>query len=497
MKINDFVSQFKNHPILFIGTGFSLRYLKSSFTWDGLLRHIITEAAGQVERYLDIKSKHLKNGKYLFDEIASKLEHEFTAILENDRDGKFKTVNDNFYQNMENGLQVSRLKLYIAELLSKPGIKDDKSDELAELKKSVKNIGSIITTNYDQLIESIIDFSPLIGNDILLSNPYGSIYKIHGCSSKPDRIIITAEDYAQFDKKYELIRAQLLSLFIHNPIIFIGYSITDENIKKILKTIFTYVEPNSEQAARIRNNFLLVEYSAGEDSDETSEHDIDLEGFATIRIHKIKTDNFSAIYKAIAALKLPVSAMDVRKVQNIVHELKSGGEIKVHITEDLEEIKNSDRIIAIGSSKSITYQYMNSAETISNYFKIIEEENEQILLLINKFKISKQQFFPVFGFNKIQPQINEAKFLKEQQIRKIEEALANTPEGSKTKHRTIAEIEGDKTIAESNKRKAILWALMNNNMDFVEIETYLKKSTDLKSTEYRKLLCAFDYLKHK
>ena len=33
----------------------------------------------------------------------------------------------------------------------------------------------------DRHILKIFDFSPLIGNDILLSNPYGSVYKIHGC----------------------------------------------------------------------------------------------------------------------------------------------------------------------------------------------------------------------------------------------------------------------------------------------------------------------------
>ncbi len=49
------------------------------------------------------------------------------------------------------------------------------------------------------------------------------------------------EDYDYFDNKYELIRAQLLSLFIHNPVIFIGYSISDRNIQQILKTIFSYV----------------------------------------------------------------------------------------------------------------------------------------------------------------------------------------------------------------------------------------------------------------
>ena len=53
-----------------------------------------------------------------------------------------------------------------------------------------------------------------------------------------EQIVITAEDYERFDKKYELIRAQLLSLFIHHPIIFMGYTITDENIRAILQTIF-------------------------------------------------------------------------------------------------------------------------------------------------------------------------------------------------------------------------------------------------------------------
>ncbi|HFO6566074.1 TPA: SIR2 family protein, partial [Escherichia coli] len=76
-----------------------------------------------------------------------------------------------------------------------------------------------------------------------------------------------------FDNKYELIRAQLLSIFIHNPIIFMGYGIGDENIKSLLKTIFTYVEPNSLTAQRIRNNFLLVEFEKHSTSHDITEHD--------------------------------------------------------------------------------------------------------------------------------------------------------------------------------------------------------------------------------
>jgi hypothetical protein len=183
----------------------------------------------------------------------------------------------------------------------------------------------------------------------LLSNPYGSVYKIHGCVSDIQNIIITEEDYERFDKRYELIRAQLLSLFIHNPIIFIGYSISDVNIKNILKTIFMCIEPNSKNAERIRKNFLLVEHQKDSISEEIREHDIDIEGFGTIRINKRKTDNYEIIYKSLSNLHLSVSAMDVRKVQDVFKEIKTGGEIKVSITDDLETLKNGEKVLAIGS----------------------------------------------------------------------------------------------------------------------------------------------------
>ena len=183
----------------------------------------------------------------------------------------------------------------------------------------------------------------------MLSNPYGSVYKIHGCVSDIQNIIITEEDYERFDKRYELIRAQLLSLFIHNPIIFIGYSISDVNVKNILKTIFMCIEPSSKDAERIRKNFLLVEHQKDSISEEIREHDIDIEGFGTIRINKRKTDNYEIIYKSLSNLHLSVSAMDVRKVQYVFKEIKTGGEIKVSITDDLETLKNGEKVLAIGS----------------------------------------------------------------------------------------------------------------------------------------------------
>lgn len=496
MKVKEFISGYRNHPVLFLGAGVSLRYLNNSYTWDGLLRHISTELKGNSEYYLDIKASCEVDGRYDFLKMASLIEKDFNMSLLADRHGKFKEINDAFYESMEKGINHSRFKIYISKLLGDVDLKDNMKSEVSELKKIRKNIASIITTNYDRFVEDTFEFQPLIGNDILLSNPYGSVYKIHGCVTNPLKIIITEGDYEKFDSKYELIRAQLLSIFIHNPIVFLGYGIGDENIKSLLKTIFTYVEPNSDDANKIRDNFLLVEYEQGSMSDDICEHDIDIEGFSTIRINKIKTDNFKEVYSAISDLNLPISAMDIRKVQNVVKDIYAGGSIKVNITEDLDSLDNSDKIIAIGSPKTIQYQYQTSAEMMGNYFKIIDESNSQILSLINKYTIQSSQYFPVFAFSNIYSGINNIEVLKGRQRAKVQSAIDSITSPCKIKHSTIPEIMEDTGVTESNKHNAILWSTYTGDLPLDEVEDFLRIFSNKSDTPYRRLLCAYDIRKY-
>lgn len=494
MTIQDFISKYKNHPILFIGTGISLRYLNNSFSWDDLLAYISHELYNDNEPYLSLKSKNYSNNKYDYAKIALELEKDFDEKLEKDRNGKFKEINDKFFKSMEKNLPKSKFKIYISKILSELDFKKDMEEELKILKQTTKNIGSIITTNYDELIETIFNFSPLIGNDILLSNPYGSVYKIHGSINKEEKIIITSKDYEKFDKEYELIRAQLLSLFIHNPIIFIGYSIEDSNIKKILRTIFYYVDPSSDLAKQIKDNFLLIEYEKGSKNNIVNDYDINMDGIV-IRINKIATDDFISIYKAIANLQLPISAMDVRKVQSIVKEIYSGGNIKVNITENLDDLKNEDKILAIGSKNTIQYQFKTTSELINDYFKIIEVQDAQYLSLIDKIKINENQYFPIFAFNQINTNIKSAKALKKNQKENIENSIRKTKESFKIRYTSIDDILSNNNIAQSYKDDVILWNIMQGNIKTDLIEEYLK-AIDLKKTKNRKLLCAYDLIKY-
>lgn len=497
MNITEFISNYTNHPVLFIGSGFSFRYLTHTYTWNNLLSKVCEDLWGNDERYLDIKAKCTANGICSFAKVASKIEMLFNEALEQDRNGKFKEINDSFYENMRNGITLSRFKIYIAKLVNSNELKEGVEDEINELKKARKNIGSIITTNYDKLIENIFEFNPLVGNDILLSNPYGAVYKIHGCVDNISRIIITEDDYEMFDEQYELIRAQMLSLFIHNPIIFLGYNIGDDNIKKVLKTIFSYVSNNTEEAEKVRKNFLLVEYEKGSKNLEITDHDIVIKG-SNIRINKLKTDDFLSLYHALATINLPISAMDVRKVQTIVKEIYAGGSIKVMITENLDDMKNGDRILAIGSSKTIKYQFMKTSEMTQNYFTIIDESNSAILSLINKQTIADNQYFPIYGFSTICDDIQDVDRLKRIQKTNVESYVTEKCLQHNNAHNSIHDIDEDTTIAASYKNQAIMASVSTGNIPLEELEMYLRNVPieERKNTGYKRLLCLYDLKKY-
>ena len=153
MQIKEFIAKYTNHPVLFIGTGLSLRYLKNSYSWDHLLKQIILDVTKDEEDYLNIKSRHQKEGYYQYPEIAKEVEDFFNRSLEKDRNGRFKTVNDRFFEGMKKGENVSRFKIYIADLLKNTDFKTEKKEELSAFTKIRKNISSIITTNYDNFID--------------------------------------------------------------------------------------------------------------------------------------------------------------------------------------------------------------------------------------------------------------------------------------------------------------------------------------------------------
>lgn len=412
-----------------------------------------------------------------------------------ERNGKFREVNDEYYRYMEQGFNISRFKLYIAKLFSSLRLRTEKLGEIEKLKKARRNISSVITTNYGQFIEKELGFIPLIGNNILLSNPYGSVYKIHGSVDAPADIVITAEDYVTFDERYTLIQAQVLSTFIYHPIVFLGYSLQDQNIRKLLKAVFLNVDPNSELGNKVRNNFLLVNYEAGSSNLNLTDFDATLdESGHTVRIKQLATDNYSALYDAISMLDLPVSAMDIRKVHDVIRDIHSGGKIKVKVVDDINDMQNGDRVIAIGTNKTVSVTVKTKRDLIIEYFELIESRSNAILA-INSQPFSEKEYFPVFGFAQVCEHINKVEIMKQREWKRVL-ALFGGNYTPKSNGCPIEEILQDTTICKSYKEREIHHAVRNRTVSLDNLKVYLLGlgEDERYKTENRKLLCLYDLM---
>ena len=258
-----------------------------------------------------------------------------------------------------------------------------------------------MTTNYDTFVEDHLGFTPLLGNDILLSNPYQSVYKIHGSVTDPSNMVLTREDYDLFNHRYELIQAQLISLFIHNPIVFLGYSINDANIQKLLSVIFSYVDRNSNLGRKVAENFLCVQYERDSENIDIQEETFHMrlgEREADIPINVLKTDKFIALYDALSNLQLPVEAIHLKRVEHAFHRIKLGGEIAVKLVGDLENVDNRELVLAIGPRDRIDVsldKIYRGKEAIQSYFEITEEFKSGMVILTDDVK---KHVFPSKGY---------------------------------------------------------------------------------------------------
>ena len=97
----------------------------------------------------------------------------------------------------------------------------------------------IITTNWDHLIEQALgqeNYVKIGSNPNSVSNQSNvkiNLYKIHG--DIDDEIVITSNDYHNYKEKYKHISLTLPGIFLGKSIVFIGYSLKDQDF---LETYF-------------------------------------------------------------------------------------------------------------------------------------------------------------------------------------------------------------------------------------------------------------------
>jgi len=102
-------------------------------------------------------------------------------------------------------------------------------------------LGEMVTTNYDTLIEQADKAATKDGEEALsvLPNnrsdrPARWLLKLHGCITRPASIVITREDYIRFEVGRSALAGVVQSLLLTRHMLFIGFSLRDENFHRIV-----------------------------------------------------------------------------------------------------------------------------------------------------------------------------------------------------------------------------------------------------------------------
>ena len=220
--------------------------------------------------------------------------------------------------------------------------------EIQSLRSEKTVVDGIITTNWDLLLEEIFpDSKVFIGQKGMLFNNQQSIaeiYKIHGCSTDSSSLVLTDEDYQNFDKKSSYISAKLLSIFLEHPVFFIGYSANDENIKSILRQLSEMMSSENLDA-RLGKNLIFLERSKG-DGDSIQHTYQNFENGVRIPITRIKTDDFSKVYKAFQIRKRLIPSHLLRMFKEQLYSIVQSEDptTKMFVAEMEEIVKNDSGI---------------------------------------------------------------------------------------------------------------------------------------------------------
>ena len=113
------------------------------------------------------------------------------------------------------------------------------------------NPAHIITTNYDQLLESSKNvfreqYQVIIHDkDLLKADKSKYIIKMHGDLSMHESIVLKEQDYLNYSQTHVLIELFIKSLLTDHIVLFLGYSLNDYNIKLIISWL-NYMRSQNE-----------------------------------------------------------------------------------------------------------------------------------------------------------------------------------------------------------------------------------------------------------
>lgn len=368
-------------PVLFIGSGMSIRYLGLE-NWNGLLRkfaQLTTENEYAYEMY-EQQAKGLECKEGLLPKVAELIERDFNV-----RWFKDERFRDNRSQSADEiGRSVSPFKIEISRYMRDQS-REHKAEYFAEVelfkKLEMRSIGGVLTTNYDTFIEDMFPiYTKYIGQEeLLFSTLHGisEIYKIHGCCTKSESIVINEADYADFSEKNAYLAAKILTIFLEHPIIFIGYSITDPNIEGILKSIIKCL--SAENLDKIKERLMFVVRAKGGETEDVSTYSKSFEGGKSIEMTRIRLKSYEPLYQALLENQAKYNAPMLRRLKQDIYELvltsRPTGRMRVINLED-DKLEDVEVVVGVGVLSNFGQQGYTGITAVELYADVVLDNQD-------------------------------------------------------------------------------------------------------------------------
>ncbi len=375
--IQEIIQGFNTVPFLFVGSGLSRRYYNLP-NWENLLKHFaekISDDRFAYNSYLS-KAKVSANNSDILPLTASLIQKDFDEKWFNTP--SIRTLDEGEMKYVENKVSPFKVEVasYIKHLSQTSLIFTNEVNRLKNL--SHKNLAGIITTNYDCFFDNLFkDYKVFIGQDELCFSAIQGIaetYKIHGSISKPESIVINSEDYKNFKDKSKYLAAKLMTIFMEYPIIFIGYSLTDSNIKNILQDIVDCLPDDKIQ--KLQERFVFIDWKEGYKGYSVDTYALYLND-KLLSMTKITLDDYSLLYDALLLKKaaMPVKILRRFKDELYSYVISAQPTPLMHVASIDNESLNEDNLaISIGISNTGEYGLKNVLTNESWYRDIVMDD---------------------------------------------------------------------------------------------------------------------------
>lgn len=279
-------------PILFIGSGLSKRYFGAP-NWDELLQRMAEQCPAIKMEYGYYKQAQ----GHLIDvgEVFAGFYREWAWA-----EGRSNFDASLFHPSKSPDIYLKNKVCELFESLTPASASDVTEPNLKTEIDALVRIRphSIITTNYDRFLEKILpDYEPVIGQQVLHSNhiSIGEIFKIHGCASVPESLVLTRKDYNEFIAKKKYLSSKLFTFFAEHPLLLVGYAAQDHNITSILSDIDELLGPENQL---IPNIYILEWKETFPEESPPRERLISVGDGRSVRIKSITASSFEWVFNA-------------------------------------------------------------------------------------------------------------------------------------------------------------------------------------------------------